>query len=101
MKYLIALLLWNSVAFGAVRPLDRVYAYAGKHKVAVRLVRGVYWVEMEDSDIFGVGPTVDDAAEDFLSDADLEANEAGKPYLTLRPGEQETPFVCPKADSCI
>jgi hypothetical protein len=102
MKYLLAFLLCNSFAFGAVRPLDRVYAFAGKHKVAVRLVSGVYWVEMEDSDVFGVGPTLDDAAEDFLGDADLEAHEGGKPYLTLHSGEQEAvPFVCPQEDSCI
>ncbi len=101
MKYLVAFLLWNSLAFGAVRPIDRVHAYARNHKVTVRLNRGAYWVEMEGSDIFGVGPTVDDAAEDFMVDADLEAHEANEPYLTLHPGEQANQFVCTQAKACI
>ena len=100
MKWLIAFLLCSSVAFSSVRPLDRVYAYAGNHKVTVRVDRGVYWVEMEDSDIFGVGPTEDDAAEDFMMDADLEAHEAGRPSLTIRHWDP-TPFVCGKYEVCI
>ena len=103
MKYLLAFLLCNSLAFGAIagRPMDRVHAFAGNHKVTVRLDHGVYWVEMEDSDIFGVGPTVDDAAEDFLVDADLEAHESNKPYLRSRNGQASVPFVCPQKQSCI
>jgi len=100
-KYLVAFLLWNTLAFGAARPIDRVHAYAGNHKVTVTARNGVYWVEMEGSDIFGIGATVDDAAEDFMVDVDLEANEAGKPYLTLKHGEQKTPFVCPATSYCI
>lgn len=101
MKYLLTFLLWNSLAFGAARPIDRVRAYAGNHKVTVRLNHGVYWVEMEGSDIFGIGPTVDDAAEDFMVDVDLEAHEADKPYLTLHPGDQTNQFVCPPSEACI
>lgn len=100
MKYLFALLICSSLAFGTVRPIDRVHAYAGNHKVTVRLHRGVYWVEMEGSDIFGVGATLDNAAEDFMADVDLEASESGKPYLTLH-GQPQTPFVCSPTDYCI
>lgn len=99
MKYLIAFLLWNSLAFAAVRPIDRVHAYAGNHKVTVRLDHGVYWVEMEGSDIFGIGPTVDDAAEDFMIDVDLQTNELNHPRLHTN--RQKAPFVCPNGDSCI
>ena len=101
MKYLLVFVLCSSFAFGAGRPLDRVHAYAGNHKVTVRLDHGVYWVEMDGSDIFGVGPTVDDAAEDFMVDADLEANEAGKPHLTQHGQQQQVPFTCPPSDYCI
>jgi|GEM_PF-4456698 len=99
MKWLLAVLLWSSVAFCSTRPLDRVYAYAGNHKVTVRVDRGVYWVEMEGSDVFGVGPSVDDAAEDFMMDADLEAHESGRPSLTVR--HWKAPFVCGKYEVCI
>lgn len=101
MKTLIAFLLWNSLAFAAGRPLDHVRAYAGNHKVTVRVNQGVYWVEMEGSDIFGVGPTVDDAAEDFMVDVDIEAHETNKPYLKRHSGASVTPYVCPQTDLCI
>lgn len=101
MKTLIAFLLLNSLAFGASRPIDRVRAYAGNHKVTVRVNHGVYWVEMEGSDIFGVGPTVDDAAEDFMVDVDIEAHEGDKPYLKRHPGTSATPYVCPPTELCI
>lgn len=100
MKYLIVFVLCSSFAFGSVRPMDRVHAYAGNHKVTVRLHHGVYWVEMEDSDIFGVGTTLDEAAEDFMADADLETNESGKPYPTPH-GQQQTPIVCSRTSYCI
>ena len=100
MKYLLTFLLLNSLAFGASGPVDRVHAYAGNHKVTVRAVHGVYWVEMEGSDVFGIGTTVDEAAEDFMVDADLDANESAKPHLTQRE-EKQVPFVCPPTTPCI
>lgn len=101
MKYLLVFLLWNTLAFGAVKPMDRVRAYAGNQKVTVTVRSGIYWVEMENSDIFGVGPTEDDAAEDFMMSVDLERNEMGKPYLTLHDGGAAIPFVCPAKEYCI
>ena len=101
MKYLLGFLICSSLAFGNVRPMDRVHAYAGNHKVTVRLNRGVYWVELEDSDVFGVGYTLDEAAEDFMEDAALEANEIGRPYLTQHGEQQQGPFVCLPTDYCI
>lgn len=100
MKYLIAFLLCSSFAFGTVRPLDRVHAYAGNHKVTVRLIRGVYWVEMEGSDIFGVGSTVDDAADDFMADVELEQNEMNRPHLQQHGQQEEPPSIC-AANECI
>ncbi|MEO6966620.1 MAG: hypothetical protein ABI076_12115 [Acidobacteriaceae bacterium] len=101
MKYLLSFLLFSSLAFGAVRPIDRVHAYAGNQKVTVRLDRGIYWVELEDSDIFGVGYTLDDAAEDFMENVDLEARESHRPYLTQPRQQQQAPFVCLPTDHCI
>lgn len=101
MKYLLVFLLWNTLAFGSVKPMDRVRAYAGNHKVTVTVRSGVYWIEMEDSDIFGIGPTVNDAAEDFMMDVDLEAHETGKPHLTLHYGGAASSSVCPATAYCI
>lgn len=101
MKYMAVFLLWSSLAYGGVKPMDRVRAYAGKHKVTVTVRNGIYWVEMEDSDIFGIGPTMNDAAEDFMMDVDLEASETGKPYLTIHHGGAASAFVCPPTDYCI
>ena len=101
MKYLLAFILCSSFAFGAVRPIDRVHAYAGSQKVTVRLNHGVYWVELEGSDIFGVGFTLDDAAEDFMDDADLEANEKKKPYLAQHGQQEQVPLACLPTDHCI
>lgn len=101
MKILIAFLLWNSLAFGAVRPIDRVRAYAGNHKVTVTVHEGIYWVEMEDSDIFGIGASEDDAAENFMMDVDLETHEIGKPHLSSHSAKSASPFVCPSKAYCI
>lgn len=101
MKYLVVLLLWSTLSYGAVKPMDRVRSYCGNHKVTVTVRNGIYWVEMENSDLFGVGFTLDDAAEDFMMSVGIEANETGKLHLTLHYGGRATPFVCPAKENCI
>lgn len=101
MKYLVAFLLWSTLAYGAVKPMDRVRSYCGNHKVTVTVRNGIYWIEMENSDLFGVGSTLDDAAEDFMMSVDIEAEETSKPYLTLHYRGKATPFVCPPKENCI
>ena len=103
MKHLIVFLLYSSLASGSGRPIDRVRAYAGPHKITVRNWQGNYWVEMEDSDIFGVGPTVDEAAEDFMADADVEAHETNRPHLKKAQPSVEPPkqLGCPQDAMCI
>lgn len=69
-------------------PMDKVRVLAGEHAVTTGKRHGVYWVEVEGSDIFGTGATLEEAAIDFLADADLEGHEANRP--NLRPLPQET-----------
>lgn len=81
-------LLWFSLPLLAATkptPMDRVRAIAGSHALTITPRNGVYWVEVEGSDIFGTGSTVAEAVNDFLSDADLEAHEANKPHLHTLP----------------
>ena len=81
-------------------PMDKVRVLAGEHAITTGKRHGVYWVEMEGSDVFGIGTTVDEAAEDFMVDADLDANEFSKPHLKQRE-EKKVPFVCPPTTPCI
>jgi|SRR6185437_2808797 len=71
------------------------YAAASHHKLTVRHDHGYVWVEMEGSDIFGTGKTEEEAAEDFLSCADLLAHEP------TDPAHAPAAFVCPDKAYCI
>lgn len=73
----------------------RSYAASTHHKLMVRHDHGYVWVEMEGSDIFGVGKTEESAAEDFLSCADLLTHEP------KRPAHAPAQFVCPDKAYCI
>lgn len=78
-------------------PMDKVHVLAGEHAVTTGKRNGVYWVEVEGSDIFGTGTTVDEAAVDFLADADLELHEANRPNLKTLPQEAEPLVNCAEA----
>ncbi len=75
-------------------PMEKVRALAGGHAVTTGKRHGVYWVEVEGSDIFGTGYTLDEAANDFLADADLEGNETNRPNLRNLPQQAQPPIDC-------
>lgn len=107
MKRLIVLVFFLSLtAYATPRPLDQVRAYAGKHKVSVTHWRGKVWVEADGLDPFGVGDTVDEAAQSFLDSAGMMDRENNHPQLKKAPGNEgkpsnATPWVCPDGDDCI
>ena len=78
-------------------PMDKVRVLAGEHTVTTGKRYGVYWVEVEGSDIFGTGATLDEAAMDFLADADLEGHEANRPNLRTLPQETKPQIDCAQA----
>ncbi|HZC44548.1 MAG TPA: hypothetical protein VE195_10260 [Acidobacteriaceae bacterium] len=78
-------------------PMDKVRVLAGTHEVTTGKRHGVYWVEVEGSDIFGTGATLDEAAVDFLADADLELHEANRPNLKTLPQETQPAINCDQA----
>ena len=97
---LIAALLICSVQAMAQHELtsmEKVRVLAGTHAVTTGKRHGVYWVEVEGSDIFGTGTTRDEAANDFLADADLEGHEANRPNLKTMPQETEPQVNCAEA----
>ncbi len=73
-------------------PMEKVRVLAGTHAVTTEKRHGIYWVEVEGSDTFGTGATLDEAANDFLADADLIENEANRPNLRAMP-QESTPQV--------
>lgn len=75
-------------------PMDKVRVLAGEHAVTTGKRHGVYWVEVEGSDIFGTGATLEEAAIDFLADADLEGHEANRPNLRTLPQETKPAIDC-------
>lgn len=75
-------------------PMDKVRVLAGEHAITTGKRHGIYWVEVEGSDIFGTGATLEEAAIDFLADADLEANEANRPKLRTLPQEAKPQIDC-------
>lgn len=75
-------------------PMDKVRVLAGEHAITTGKRHGIYWVEVEGSDIFGTGATLEEAAIDFLADADLEANEANRPKLRTLPQETKPKIDC-------
>jgi hypothetical protein len=75
-------------------PMDKVRVLAGEHTITTGKRHGVYWVEVEGSDIFGTGTTLDEAALDFLADADLEGHEANRPNLRTLPQETKPQINC-------
>jgi hypothetical protein len=75
-------------------PMDKVRVLAGEHAITTGKRHGIYWVEVEGSDIFGTGETLEEAAIDFLADADLEANEANRPKLRTLPQENKPKIDC-------
>jgi hypothetical protein len=78
-------------------PMDKVRVLAGEHTITTGKRHGVYWVEVEGSDIFGTGTTLDEAALDFLADADLEGHEANRPNLRTLPQETKPQINCAEA----
>lgn len=78
-------------------PMDKVRVLAGDHAITTGKRHGVYWVEVEGSDIFGTGTTLDEAAIDFLADADLEGHEANRPSLRTLPPEPTPQINCTEA----
>jgi hypothetical protein len=78
-------------------PMDKVRVLAGQHAVTPGKRYGVYWVEVEGSDIFGTGETLEEAAIDFLADADLEGHEANRPNLKTLPQETKPQIDCAQA----
>jgi hypothetical protein len=75
-------------------PMDKVKVLAGTHAITTGKRHGVYWIEVEGSDIFGTGATLDEAANDFLADADLIENEANRPNLRTLPQQPEPQINC-------
>jgi hypothetical protein len=93
---MIALLLSVGMLFAAkptAMDMVRAYAAAHHHALTEREDHGHIWIELKDSDVFGQGRTEEEAAEDFLSCADLMDHEP----------TNHTPaaFVCPEKDYCI
>lgn len=107
MRRLVGLVLFIALtSYASPKPLDQVRAYAGKHKVTVTRWRGKVWVEAEGLDPFGVGDTLDRAAQSFLDSAGMMDREKNHPQLKKAPGGQAkapnaAPWVCPGGDECI
>lgn len=78
-------------------PMEKVRVLAGGHAVTTGKRHGIYWVEVEGSDTFGIGATLDEAANDFLADADLIGNEANRPNLRTMPQESAPQINCAEA----
>lgn len=78
-------------------PMDKVRVLAGQHAITTGKRHGVYWVEVEGSDIFGTGATLDEAAIDFLADADLEGHEQNRPNLRTLPQDATPQVNCDQA----
>ena len=81
-------------------PMDKVRVLAGEHAITTGKRYGVYWVEVEGSDIFGTGMTLDEAAIDFLADADLEGHEANRPNLKSLPQRTKPQSIAPNRIAC-
>jgi hypothetical protein len=78
-------------------PMEKVRVLAGTHAVTTGKRHGVYWVEVEGSDTFGIGATLDEAANDFLADADLIGNEANRPNPRAMSPESAPQIDCAAA----
>lgn len=78
-------------------PMEKVRVLAGTHAVITEKRHGIYWVEVEGSDTFGTGATLDEAANDFLADADLIGNEANRPNLQTMQPESAPQLNCAEA----
>jgi hypothetical protein len=78
-------------------PMEKVRVLAGEHAITTGKRHGVYWVEVEGSDIFGTGETLDEAAIDFLADADLEGHETNRPNLKPLPQVTKPQIDCAEA----
>lgn len=78
----------------------KAYAVSQHEKITITNHGGYVWVEMSDSDIFGVGTTEELAAEDFLSDLDLVEHERS-PQDIIHGQPMHMPFVCPPNLHCI
>lgn len=59
---------------------DKVQTFAKttNHHLTISYIDGYYHIDMDNSDIAGAGPTIEDAAEDFLSDLDMNTEDHGK-----------------------
>ena len=47
------------------------------HRVTLSHYNDTYFIEMVDSDLEGAGPTIEDAAEDFLGDMNMHTEDHG------------------------
>ena len=78
--------------------LDQVKSYAAAHhaRMTVRKWNGNYWVEVDGLDPCGTGPTVEEAAREFMEDAKMMDSETNAPTPRVA-----TPFVCDEDQECI
>jgi hypothetical protein len=96
----LVLILASVLTMVAAKPQTAIsaaqyYATAHHEKLTIRKDKGYFWIEMEGSDIFGVGKTEELAAEDFLGCADLIDHEPQDP------AHAPAQFVCPYENYCI
>lgn len=80
-SFLLAVCLSSSSVVAAIKSTawDKVqeFAKATGHHLTVSHYNDYYFIEMNKSDLEGAGPTIEDAAEDFLSDMDMNTEDHG------------------------
>jgi hypothetical protein len=80
--------------------MDQVKAYAASQHATITITKsgGYLWVEMSDSDVFGIGKTLDEAAQDFMADLDIIQHE--KSPKDILHGNKSGPACLPN-EYCI
>jgi hypothetical protein len=68
-------------------------AKASGHRLTVNHYNDNYFIELSDSDLEGAGPTIEDAAEDFLGDMNMHTEDHGAD--TKQPDNWKPPVVPP------
>ena len=94
----LALVLFLSMlAVSAPKPTawDTVQAFAKAtgHRLTIVHRFGIYHIDLSDSDIAGAGKTMEDAAEDFLGDLNMNTEDHGRD--TKQPEKWKPPVVSP------
>lgn len=94
-----------ALLLAVLTPMDKVNQYAAKIHQRVTITQhsdGYWWIELDkDSDVFGVGKTVDEAAWDFLTAADTVAHETNHPYLKRKTSPKlSNTKKCPAGQYC-